>query len=187
VSVKVDSAVEAGWRRLNRPAPELDFALVRDGIVRFAAEFKGDLVSETMLVAGYNDGPSDIEAVATFLGDAGFKRSYLSIPTRPTPYAAITAPDEATVNHAYQTLTRFVPDVEYLVGYEGDAFSATGNPKIDLLGITAVHPMRRSAVRDLLDRSGVSWDVVDGLIADGSLIETIYRGDTFFVRRFSRR
>ncbi|MEA3511704.1 MAG: radical SAM protein, partial [Actinomycetota bacterium] len=134
-----------------------------------------------------NDDIVSVEAVGKFLSDAGFTRSYLSIPTRPTPYAAITAPDEETVNTAYQVLARFVPGVEYLVGYEGDAFTATGNPRTDLLGITAVHPMRASAVRELLDHSGSSWDLVDGLVADGSLVETSYRGETFFVRRFSLR
>ncbi len=187
VSVKADAAVEGTWRHLNRPDPTLDFSTVRDGIARFASEYPGDLVSETMLVAGINDGPEEVEAVGSFLRDAGFTRSYLSIPTRPTPYAAITAPDEDTVNHAYQVLSRFIEHVEYLVGYEGDAFAATGDPRADILGITAVHPMRASAIEELLERSGSSWQIVDDLIAAGSLVETTYRDDTFFVRRFSRR
>lgn len=187
VSVKVDAVVEKTWRKLNRPDPALDFTTVCDGIVEFVSGYAGDLVSETMLVAGINDDPDAIEANGIFLRDAGFTRSYLSIPTRPTPYAAITAPDEDTVNRSYQVLTRFVPHVEYLVGYEGDTFAATGDPRTDLLGITAVHPMRASAVEELLGRSDSSWDVVDGLVSDGSLVETSYRGDTFFVRRFSRR
>ncbi|MFV9673307.1 MAG: radical SAM protein, partial [Acidimicrobiia bacterium] len=148
VSVKVDAAVEETWRHVNRPDPTLDFAAVRDGIVAFASEYTGDLVSETMLVAGMNDDIISVEPVGRFLRDAGFTRSYLSIPTRPTPYAAITAPDEETVNTAYQVLARFIPGVEYLVGYEGDAFTATGDPRTDLLGITAVHPMRASAVKE---------------------------------------
>ncbi len=187
VSVKADAAVEDTWRRVNRPDPTLDFSMVRDGIVRFASEFTGDLVSETMLVAGMNDDPDEVEAVGSFLRDAGFTRSYLSIPTRPTPYAAITAPDEEVVNRAYQVLARFIEHVEYLVGYEGDAFAATGDPGADILGITAVHPMRESAVGELLERSGSSWQVVDDLIETGSLVKTTYRDDTFFIRRFSRR
>ncbi|MEA2009852.1 MAG: radical SAM protein, partial [Actinomycetota bacterium] len=129
VSVKVDAAIEDTWRHVNRPDPTLSFAAVRDGIVTFASEYAGDLVSETMLVAGMNDDIVSVEAVGKFLSDAGFTRSYLSIPTRPTPYAAITAPDEGTVNTAYQILARFVPGIEYLVGYEGDTFTATGDPR----------------------------------------------------------
>ncbi len=185
VSIKVDAAIEETWRRVNRPAPELDFAVVLDGIQRFAAAFNGNLVSETMLVAGMNDGAESIRAVGSFLHEAGLTRSYLSIPTRPTPFAAITAPDEETVNRAFHELAEYVPQVEYLVGYEGDEFASSGDPREDLLSVIAVHPMRSSAVHELLDRTGAGWTIVEDLIADGSLIETSYRSDTFYVRRFS--
>jgi len=187
VSVKVDAVDEETWRHVNRPDPSLGFDTTRVGIVDFAASYGGDLVSETMLVEGMNDSPDSVDAVGTFLARAGFGRSYLSIPTRPTPYAAITAPDEETVTTAYHILAGHVERVEYLIGYEGDEFSATGDPRTDLLGITAVHPMRSSAVRELLSRTGAGWELVESLIADGSLTETAYRGETFYVRRFSRR
>jgi len=186
VSVKVDAVTEETWRHVNRPAPELEFTAVLAGIERFAAAFNGDLVSETMLIAGMNDGVESIRAVGEFLHGAGFTRSYLSIPTRPTPFAAITAPDEETVNRAFHELAEHVPQVEYLVGYEGDEFASTGDARTDLLDITAVHPMRISAVQELLQRSGARWSIVDDLVAGGSLIETTHRGETFYVRRFSR-
>ena len=184
VSVKVDAAEEAVWRHVNRPHPDLDFGTVRNGIARFAASFHGDLVSETMLIAGINDDLESIRAISEFLHNIGFPKAYLSIPTRPTPYAAITAPDEQTVNRAYHELAEHVPHVEYLVGYEGDEFASSGDPRVDLLSIIAVHPMRASAVHELLDRAGAGWGVVEDLIADGCLIETIYRNETFYVRRF---
>ncbi|MEA2024528.1 MAG: radical SAM protein [Actinomycetota bacterium] len=185
VSVKVDAAIEWVWRRVNRPHPDLAFHTMRDGIVRFAESFDGDLMSETMLIAGFNDDLESIEAIGLFLRDTGFTKAYLSIPTRPTPSATITAPDEGTVNRAYHVLAGHVRRVEYLVGYEGDEFASSGDPRQDLLSVIAVHPMRSSAVRELLDRAGAGWDVVEDLIADGGLIETTYRGDTFFVRRFA--
>jgi wyosine [tRNA(Phe)-imidazoG37] synthetase (radical SAM superfamily) len=187
VSVKVDAAEPAIWRRINRPHADLDFATVRDGIARFAASFTGDLVSETMLVSGINDGGDTVEAVGSFLSSIDLATAYLSIPTRPTPYAAITAPDEQTVNRAYHVLAEKVPRVEYLVGYEGDEFASSGDPRADILSVTAVHPMRASAVRELLDRTGAAWDVIEDLVADGDLIETPYREETFYVRRFDSR
>lgn len=186
VSVKVDAATEETWRRVNRPHPDLSFRTVQEGIARFAESFSGDLVSETMLVAGINDGVESVQGVGGFLSDTGFAKAYLSIPTRPTPFAAITAPDEQTVNRAYHVLAEHMSHVEYLVGYEGDEFASSGDPRKDLLSVIAVHPMRASAVRELLDRAGAGWNVVDDLIADGGLIETTYRDDTFYVRRFSR-
>lgn len=185
VSVKVDAADRDVWRRVNRPYPALAYDTVRDGILRFADSFRGELVSETMLVAGINDGTETVGAVGRFLHSAGFTKAYLSIPTRPTPYAAITAPDEQTVSRAYHVLAESVAQVEYLVGYEGDAFASSGDPRADLLSITAVHPMRASAVHDLLERTGADRRVVDQLLVDGDLVETTYRDDTFYVRRFA--
>jgi hypothetical protein len=34
---------------------------------------------------------------------------------------------------------------ELITGYEGDGFATTGDIRSDILGITSVHPMRRSA------------------------------------------
>ena len=185
VSVKVDAATEKVWRRVNRPHPQIAFDTVKEGIARFAESFDGDLVSETMLVAGINDDTESVQTVGGFLRDTGFAKAYLSIPTRPTPFAAITAPDEQTVNRAYHVLAEHVRNVEYLVGYEGDEFASSGDPREDLLSVIAVHPMRSSAVHELLNRTGAGWEIVEELIADASLIETTYRDETFYVRRFA--
>ncbi|MFO8079490.1 MAG: hypothetical protein R6V07_04200 [Armatimonadota bacterium] len=40
--------------------------------------------------------------------------------------------------------------MKVLIGYEGNAFASTGNVAEDILSITAVAPMRREAVQDLL-------------------------------------
>jgi wyosine [tRNA(Phe)-imidazoG37] synthetase (radical SAM superfamily) len=184
VSVKVDSAIESIWRKVDRPHPALDLDTVLDGIRDFAARFEGELVSETMLVDGLNDGPESVASVGEFLRELGLPLAYLSIPTRPTPYPAITAPDEATVTRAYALLCEYVSRVECLTGYEGDAFASTGDPAADLLAITAVHPMRSSAIQTLLDRTGTGWDLVEEYVADGTLTEVAYRGEHFYVRRW---
>ncbi len=148
VSVKVDAATEATWRRLNRPHPGLDFTTVQNGISRFGEEFNGDLVSETMLIDGINDTRESLVTVGEFLHRVGIHTSYLAIPTRPTPYPAITAPKEEAVNQAYQLLIDYVPRVEYLIGYEGDAFASSGDPTTDLLAITQCtrcgHPLSKN-------------------------------------------
>lgn len=186
VSVKVDAGDEATWMRLNRPHPDLEFTRIREGIARFAGEYGGELVTETMLVDGVNDSSESIAAVAELLADLGASRTYLAIPTRPTPYPNVIAPDEGTVNRAYQLMVGRLPSVEYLVGYEGDEFASTGDPKADLLAITAVHPMRASAVGSLLERSGASWEVVQELIDEGDILEVGYRNERFYSRRWRR-
>lgn len=186
VSVKVDAVDEAIWRRVNRPNPSLGIDLVLQGIRHFAGEYDGTLVSETMLVDGINDTKDSVVQVAAFLSEIEPSIAYLAIPTRPTPYPAITAPDEQTVTAAYQILSERLPHVECLVGYEGDAFASTGDAESDILSITAVHPLRPSAIESLLDRDGAGWEVVDRLVERGHLAAVDYRGERYYVRRWRR-
>jgi hypothetical protein len=78
------------------------------------------------------------------------------------------------------------PAVEYLIGYEGNAFAFTGDIKQDLLSITAVHPMREDAVDDLLKRADADWSVVDSLVGQRQLVSIEHEGQRFYVRRFHR-
>lgn len=184
VSLKVDSVNSAVWKQLNRPHHALNIDEVMEGVRSFAREYQGELVTETMLISGINDRDEDLEAVAGFLVDSGISSNYLSIPTRPTAESGLQAPDEATLNRCYQTMAAVLPRVEYLTGYEGDAFAFSGDAGKDLLSITAVHPMRKSAVDALLKRANADWTVVEKLLADNELKQVDYQGEHFFVRRY---
>jgi wyosine [tRNA(Phe)-imidazoG37] synthetase (radical SAM superfamily) len=186
VSVKVDAVDEATWRRVDRPHPDLDLTTVLRGIQRFEEEYEGTLVSETMLVDGINDDRGSVESVARFLSSVRPSIAYLAIPTRPTPYRDIVPPGEAAITRAYRVLCDYLPRVECILGYEGDAFSATGDAEADILAITAVHPLRPSAISEILTADDATWDVVDRLVARGDLAEVEYRGEAYFVRRWRR-
>ncbi|MGQ9467621.1 MAG: radical SAM protein [Anaerolineae bacterium] len=183
VSVKVDAVQEEVWRRINRPHGRLRLPEILDGILRFVRGYRGQLVTETMLVEGINDGEDSLKAVASFLARLRPARAYISVPTRPPAEKWVRPPTEEVILRAHQTLASAVEEVELLIGYEGDAFSATGDAREDLLRITAVHPMRSEAVEALLARTGEGWEVVARLVAEGLLVETNYEGHTFYARR----
>ena len=187
VSVKVDSVLEPVWQRLNRPHDTLRLSEVVDGIRHFAGEFCGQLVSETMLIENINDTTDNVAGVAAFLQEIGVATAYLAIPTRPAAEPDVQGPSESVVNRAYQQFTGFLPQVECLIGYEGDAFAFSGDIENDLLSITAVHPMRKSAVRALLKKARADWHVVEKLIIDGKLVKTDYQGEEYFLRRFEKQ
>jgi wyosine [tRNA(Phe)-imidazoG37] synthetase (radical SAM superfamily) len=187
VSVKVDAVVDSVWRRVDRPHPRLVLDTVLDGIRALAAGFPGELVSETMVVEGVNDGVASVRGVAAFLHEIAISTAYLAIPTRPPAEPDVRAPDERVVTRAHAIMAARVPRVVLLTHDEGDAFAASGDARADLLAITAVHPMRRSAVEALLRRCGSSWDVVDELVDAGLLIPVDHAGERFLVRRFQRR
>lgn len=186
VSVKVDSTREALWRRINRPHPSLRLASLLDGLLSFAGSFSGQLVTETMLVQGMNDDAESLEELARFLALVRPSKVYLSVPTRPPADRGVRAPDEQGITRAYSLLSRHVDVVECLIGYEGDAFAFGGSIEEDLLGVTAVHPMRESAVRELLERAGAQWSVMERLLVSGSIIETEYGGSRYYLRQIEK-
>jgi len=185
VSLKVDAVDEGIWRRINRPHGSLSLASIMEGMLKFATAYTGDLVTETMLVRGVNDGKEHLRQLADFLGRLQPVHAYLSIPTRPPAEPWAQAPDEAAINRAYHTLGKRLAQVEYLIGYEGNAFAFTGDVERDLLSITAVHPMRDDAVQTYLARAGTGWPVVERLVAQGELVETEHGGHTFYLRKLA--
>ena len=188
VSLKVDSIREDVWRRINRPHRTLQLASILDGMLEFAKAYGGkprcgELATETMLVEGVNDSDSHLEEVADFLAQLGPARAYLSIPTRPPAEKWVQPPSEEVINQAYQLLGKRIDQVEYLIGYEGNAFAFTGNVEEDLLSITSVHPMREDAASEFLSRAETDWPVVYKLIEENQLVETEYGGKRFYMRK----
>ncbi len=186
VSLKIDAIDQEIWRSINRPHRSICLNEVLQGMRRFAADFQGTLVTETMLVSRSNDSEGSLRRTAAFIAGLRPARAYLSIPTRPPARSDVTAPSEKTLAYAYQVFAETVTNVEYLIGYEGNAFSATGDAVRDILGITAVHPMRERAVQELLKRNGASWDLVLELIAAGELSSIDFGPHRFYVRRLPR-
>ena len=182
VSLKLDSVWQDTWQEANRPVRTLNMPKVLGGVRQFAEAFEGELVTETMLIKGVNDGEGHAEALACLLAKLHPATSYLSIPIRPPAEDWVQAPSEGTINRFYQILSRSTDRVEYLIGYEGNAFASTGSVTEDMLSITAVHPMREDAVSDLLTRTHSDWSLVRALIDQRKLVEMQYGGHKFYMR-----
>jgi wyosine [tRNA(Phe)-imidazoG37] synthetase (radical SAM superfamily) len=150
-----------------------------------ASAFQGQLATQAMLVHEVNDGSEQLADVADFPGEVDASVAYLSIPTRPPAEEWVLPSTEPKLNQAYQLLSERLEQVEYLIGYEGDAFASTGDAREDLLSVTAVHPIRREAVARLLSRGRNDWSTVESLVKEGHLVEARYGGAVFYVRRFS--
>ncbi len=187
VSLKIDSVEEEAWRHINRPHKGLGLELILEGALKFSTSFSGKLITETMIVKNINDTDRNIGMVADFLSMLKPDISYLAVPIRPPAEKWAQPPDEKVINHAYHIFSEKVDHVEYLTGYEGNAFAFSGNVEADIMSITAVHPMRKDAVDILLERSGMDWGIVDNLLENDRLIETEYGGHKFYLRKFKRQ
>jgi len=184
VSIKIDSTIEKTWRRINRPQRTLKPEAIWRGLLEFADVYSGTLVTETMLVKGLNDSAKSFRKIAGFLNHMQPVKACVAVQTRPPAEKWVRPPDEDALNEAFQILNEKPFQVEYLIGYEGNAFAFTGNVEEDLLSITAVHPMREDAVREFLMRAGADWQIVQKLMAQDQLVEAKYRGQMFYMRTF---
>jgi wyosine [tRNA(Phe)-imidazoG37] synthetase (radical SAM superfamily) len=156
-------------------------------LLEFAEKYSGKLVTETMLVKSLNDSAKSIRKNAGFLNHLQPVKAYLAVPTRPPAEKWVRPSDENVLNKAFQILNEKPFQVEYLIGYEGNAFAFTGDVEEDLLSITAVHPMRQDAVNEFLMRAGADWQIVHKLIAQSQLAEVEYKGKKFYVRDLQHR
>ncbi|MGW8221702.1 MAG: radical SAM protein [Syntrophobacteria bacterium] len=187
ISLKVDCTREEVWRRMNRPQPTLQLPTILEGMLEFALSFKGELVTETMLVRGLNDKGDQFQEVAVFLEQLQPVKAYLSVPTRPPAERWAEPPPEAVLNQAYQIFSEHLDGVECLTGHETTDFSFTGDPAEDILSITAVHPMRHETLEKVLQQGGADFSVVTRLLEQGKLLKLDYRGRTFYMRKLPGR
>jgi wyosine [tRNA(Phe)-imidazoG37] synthetase (radical SAM superfamily) len=185
VSVKIDAVSPMIWEKIDRPFGKLDLNRILVGIKKFSDKFKGILISETMLFDGI-EYKNEFEKIATYLSNLqNLKTSYISIPTRPPAEDWVKPPEEETLNEAFQIFeNKLNGRVEYLIGYEGNAFAYSGNIEEDLLSITAVHPMREEAVEKLLEKDKADFSKIDLLIKKGAVKKVSYQGKTYYIRRF---
>jgi len=183
VSLKIDTVNENNWKKINRPHQSLNIGKVLSGLTEFSQDFRGELITETMLIKNINDDTKELEMISDFIEGLTPKKSYISIPTRPPAETWAKPASELDIFIAYQVLKERAIDVEFLTGYEGNAFAFTGNVEEDLLSITSVHPMREEGVSNFLSKAKAGWEIIEKLIKEDKLIEVEYRGKKFYMRK----
>lgn len=182
VSLKVDAINEVDWRRINRPHHHLSLPSILSGMLKFRDRFKGELVTETMLVAGVNDNDDAITKLGDFLDELQPYKSYLSIPTRPPAENWVKPPSADFLFTTLQSLSLKIPFIDVLFEFEDSDFVSTGNLADDILATTAVHPIREEALQKMVAIANADWSVVETLLSSGRLSRLPYRGDWFYLR-----
>lgn len=187
VSIKVDTVNLTSWRKINKPHKDLNFASILQGIRDFSQNYRGTLVSESMLLKDVNDSEDELKALALFLHDVGPEIAYIAIPTRPPAFEGTFPAEESAVALAYEIFRQQKLNTELLTGYEGNAFASSGNFTEDILSITAVHPMRKDAVMQLLEKSNSSLASLNQLIDNGLIKIVSFNNQEYYLRKFSSK
>jgi wyosine [tRNA(Phe)-imidazoG37] synthetase (radical SAM superfamily) len=182
VSLKIDSVDEKVWRKINRPHGTLELNKILDGAIAFSNEFKGRIVTETMLVKGINDSSDILKRTADFIATLNPSVAYILVATRPPAEGWVKPPNEEQLNVACEIFNEKLNDVKLLNHSEGTDFSFTSDAERELLGILSVHPMSMEAVKEFLAKSGTAWELIDKLVAEKVIRLVEYSGNLYLVK-----
>ena len=182
VSVSIDAADEATWRRIDRPHRGLNHAEVLRGIRDFAAVFRGTLVTETMLAEGVNTAQACVEGIVEQIAAVKPAKAYLLVPTRPPAETGVTRASAESLRRAVATVRGVSgADVECITGNEQEeGFFFTENIADDILSIASVHPIREDIIDTLLTKRHADRSVLTGLLQAGRLLPFTYEGKRFY-------
>lgn len=187
LSLKIDAADNSIWQRIDRPHGTLALDKIMKGILDFAESYKGTLVTETMLVSGYNDYPDNISSIGMFLKRLRPSKAYLLVPTRP-PAEKVQRPSYNSLQEVGRIIGSLAQvEVEFITGDEGDNFFVTDNSLDDLLNIFAVHPVKRETAIKLLKERNQDITVLESLVAQGLIEEYSYENNKFYIRKNQRK
>jgi len=184
VSIKVDSVVKDTWHKIDRPHGTLDLDEVFNGIHWFAQMYKGQLLTETMLVKGLNDSRAEAHAAATFIADLHPYTTYLALPLRPPAEAWVEAPDAETLVKIFDVFKEHIGRVELMMDLP-ESNLASGEDAIGiLLSTLAVHPLKQTDIETYLDKHKIDRQELEALISQ-ELIKRIQHGrTTFYLRNY---
>jgi wyosine [tRNA(Phe)-imidazoG37] synthetase (radical SAM superfamily) len=183
VSLKIDSVADEVWQKINRPQPSLFLDSILEGALKFAREYHGHLITETMLVKGVNDHPHHLRDTAEYLHKLNPETAYICVPTRPPSESWAQPPGEQALAEAYYLFSEQVKKAELLIGFPEEEFLGTGDILQSILDTTSVHPMRESEVLALLARNGLEARKLDELVAEEKLVRVSHAGQVFYVRK----
>jgi len=186
ISFKIDTVNHSTWKHLNKPHRNLNLEVILTALTNFKNKFIGTYVTETMLVKEMNSSTDEFSSTAEFLHHLNPFRAYLSIPTRPPAYKGVFPPTEEILLQAYEVFNWHCLDVEFLTAYQRNDFASSGNFEADLLSITAVHPIRMDAVKELMAKTTATEATLEKLIHQNKVKKLQYEQQTFIVRSLNK-
>ena len=147
VSVKIDTMNESRWIKMNRPHPRLKYDHILQGIKQFADDFKGNFVTETTLIKGFNDNPAEILELSKYINSFRRDFTYFMTPIYPPSENYAVSPDAATLTMLSKIIKSNISNAVLLCCPEKEEFYITHDFENELLGLLALHPVSENVVR----------------------------------------
>ncbi|WP_276891351.1 radical SAM protein [Helicobacter japonicus] len=94
VKFSCDSLEEKAFKHIDRPHISLSLGQIKEGIVQFCKEFKGEIVAEVLFVKGINDNLTQAKEIAAFLASLPLHRVDIGSIDRPPAYKVEAVSEE---------------------------------------------------------------------------------------------
>jgi len=193
----LDSALPAGFRKIDRPAKCLDLEKIIEGLTVFSQEFAGQIWLEILLVQGINDTDEEVAALCRAAGRMRLDRIQLNTVIRP-PLEPFARPlPQERMEEAAAAFRRHDPSrpVDMLSGGAAQEEDAAEKKKFDL-GTPADRQALLAEIVEMLKRRPCTAadinrvfhaggadrveQLLDALIRDGLLRKQIHNGRLYY-------
>jgi wyosine [tRNA(Phe)-imidazoG37] synthetase (radical SAM superfamily) len=184
VSIKLDSAFEDTWLKINCPHQRLRYNLILNGIHQFSKKYQGILTTETTLIKDINDTAEEIEQLGTFLNTITRKASYFITPMYPPAESFAVSPDIESLQKLSGVIKEKVTNSVLLCCPETEEFFATDDFENEFLGLLALHPVGVDAVKHFIKGNG-HLKLLNDLIEDQTIKEIDYNGIKYYTENIT--
>ncbi len=175
----LDTAIEATFKKINRPHPRLHIDMVIEGLEKFIKEFSGKIWLEILFVKGLNDTLEEINALKKKLRDLPIHKIQLNTATRPPSEDWVTALSEEEL-----------VDISRELGDRCEVIARFKKKKVYKRDIEDVEDLktylrRRPATKEEIKKA-LGWSekrvlaALDLLLSRNSLKKEVYREEIYY-------
>ena len=155
----MDSARRESFKKVNRPQSSLDIERIKQGVIEFGKDFRGQLWLEILLVRGINDSKADISSLVDFTAELKPGRVQLNTVVRP-PSEDYARP--LTLEELEGIALHFTPKAEVIAEFEAKSRH------------TNKENLKKNLIVDILNRRPCTFkDIAASLAYDEREIETV--------------
>ncbi len=174
----LDAGDPETFARINQPASGLDFHRIVGGLQDVARRYQGSLRIEVMLVAGLNDSPESLRAMARILDDIPAQAIELNTPVRPVPKRGVEPLTRAQLEVAARY---FGPRARVIGAYSGRMAEAGAGGADEILELLGRRPCTARDMETSLGMHGHQVSKALRLLLDqGKIVRDERGGEVFY-------
>lgn len=182
VSIKIDTAIEETWIKINNPHLRLRYNVILEGIKEFSKRFNGKLTTETMFVKDLNDNYNEVKEIGRFVNSLDCSSCFFTYPTRPPSKKYAVPPSEEKLEELEKYIQKEITNPKILFDVCCNNYVTTENIEKEICSILSVHPVNYESLKHIFISNGKNISDIKELLTRGIIKEKVYNGERFFYK-----